>query len=87
MILNTLITVISSIVLISSTAVSAEESNKHNSNPFMAKRPYVEVVAKTAKADALWEGATFIAEDSQLESVHQKNQQAVRVNMLARRAF
>ncbi len=85
--LNTLIIVISSIVLLSSATVNAEQSNKHNSNPFMAKRPYTEVVAKTNQADTLWEGATFIAEDTQVETVHQKQQHAVRVNMLARRAF
>jgi hypothetical protein len=82
--------ILSSLALLAAGAAYAEDSVKQNahSHQFMSKRPYHQTVAnKTNAQDAQWEGATYIADESRKDDSQLKNQNAVRMNHLAKRPF
>jgi hypothetical protein len=83
-----LILAVTSIILANSAL--AEQNNQHayQQHQFMSKRPYTEALAsKSVEANSAWEGATYIADENNIEQATTKNQQSVRLNMLSRRVY
>lgn len=86
--------VVSSVMLVASSAAFAEAvSNKNLSNQqFTGQRPYMvaPVQDSTYSADDKWEGATLVtgvdADEAVANKGHAKHQQ-IRLNYLAKRAF
>lgn len=78
-----------SVLLLSFAAHADEASNAAQySHQFLAKRPYSQVLANAAaKQTDTWEAATYIADQAVSDIETRKNQQVLRVNMLARRSL
>jgi len=81
----TLASVLTAVALLSSQAVLANEQAKSNANiQNLSKRPYEQAVTNAApNADAQWEGATLIDQETAAE----KNNKTLRLHMLGKRPF
>lgn len=82
--------ILASVLLSVSAAAYAEVTVKHDahSHQFMSKRPYQQTLATKAPAkDQQWEGATYIADADGIDESHLKNQQALRLHNIGKRAF
>lgn len=81
----TLASVLTAVALLCSQAVLANEQQNSNANiQNLSKRPYEQAVTHTAaNADAQWEGATLIKQETAAE----KTNKTLRLHMLGKRPF